>query len=647
MWSHNLIPFSSWPMSNSTYKFEKEAWVTGFIGSSPYTIFLLAAIFPTLVLFNSILLSFLIVILPNSYIVKNLTEIKKNGFSFIPRLLFEFFTLVIPSLLAMSCSINTLWKFGLPLMLLTITFTFALHCVSAHYYNIKLFAISARPNLSGLLTRYPTFITQFRSYMMLSTILAILAVDFAVFPREHTKSETFGLSLMDMGVGAVVFSSALVSRQTRLRVQVQSSTLTQKEAENARFNLLRTASSSVIPLIFLGSIRIFAHAFIGYQLHESEYGLHWNFFFTIALVTLVASLLESSFVINSSSFFGRFFNRNGLFLFTIGIEILRYFFLTLSLDTLIMSDVVDFNNLRPIHQKGLGPDNFCKDLSIIKTVQDYILCASRINNKSESGYTSFLHGLLVFILQNREGIIGLPGFLAIYMAGLFIGSWIFQYLSDNSNESLQHVFQSGLDRRLWGALMTGLTALFVSDFKSSRRLVNLSYTAWVIAFNLFILALLLNVNIRTLRPMPILSTAEQLPQPSLLLRKRGSSKSAASLRHGRSASPWRSPSPVMTRRRKSINIPASSPLAADIQPSISSPFSKDILFGGSILLESFNINFLFLFFFANILTGVVNFSLYTLYSSTIQAYSVLTLYIFTVCLVAVIATVFKVNVKVW
>jgi glucosaminylphosphatidylinositol acyltransferase len=39
-------------------------------------------------------------------------------------------------------------------------------------------------------------LTTYRAHMMLMTVLAILAVDFPVFPRELAKCETFGVSLV-------------------------------------------------------------------------------------------------------------------------------------------------------------------------------------------------------------------------------------------------------------------------------------------------------------------------------------------------------------------------------------------------------------------------------------------------------------------
>lgn len=668
--------FTQWPLSNSTYKAEKEAWVTGYTGSSVSTVFLLASIFPTLVLFNSVLLSFLLVTLPNYKIVQRLVEIQKNNFSFALRLLFEFCTIVLPSLFAMTTSIDKLWRFGLPCEVLAIAVTFALHCISSHFYNVKLFAISTPPNLAGLLIRQPTFISQYRSYMMLSTIIAILAVDFSIFPREHAKSETYGLSLMDMGVGAVIFASALVSRQTRLHVE--SKTMTQEEFSMASQRHLRSALSSVAPLIILGSVRIIAHKLIGYQLHESEYGLHWNFFFTVAAVTLLSSILQHLFggggggtqkvTKKGFQFFPPILSRNYL----LGVFFILTFF-PLPLLQSFLFRFVDVKGSTPVTHHGFGPDSYCSRLSSINNFPDYILCASRIDVSSSSSSSINQSALSVgrklfnLILQNREGIFGLQGFFSLYLIGLYFGSWIFEFITEDGGFTVRNYLSRGSDSDLWvisffafaswlylainsGSLEDKKNKRFIYFPPPSRRLVDVQYCGCVIAFNLFILALLFNINIRTLRPPPTPQADIQQQQLQLqpisnvnttAVRRRGASK----VRRGRSASPWRSPSPVMSRQRK----PLSTTSAARSEASRISllPFSEDILYGGSILLESFNSNFLFLFFFANLLTGIANVTLYTVYSSSLVAYSVLTLYLITICIVAVTASVFKVNFKVW
>ncbi|KAH9052806.1 GWT1-domain-containing protein [Lactarius vividus] len=126
-----------------------------------------------------------------------------------------------------------------------------------------------------------------RAHMMLVTILAILAVDFPVFPRALAKCETYGVSLMDMGVGAFVFSQGIVSAIPLV-----------KAPAHARAPLMSEIASVVVkcaPVLALGLVRVLLVKGTQYPEHVTEYGVHWNFFLTLALVPVLRVFLHPLF----------------------------------------------------------------------------------------------------------------------------------------------------------------------------------------------------------------------------------------------------------------------------------------------------------------------------------------------------------------
>ena len=107
---------------------------------------------------------------------------------------------------------------------------------------------------------------------MSATAIGILAVDFAVFPRRLAKTETYGTGLMDVGVGAFMFSNAIVSHEAK-------GGETESHIGAVRATLKSFRSS--LPLFVLGVLRCVSVKSTEYQEHVSEYGMHWNFFFTL------------------------------------------------------------------------------------------------------------------------------------------------------------------------------------------------------------------------------------------------------------------------------------------------------------------------------------------------------------------------------
>lgn len=116
------------------------------------------------------------------------------------------------------------------------------------------------------------FITNFRALTNIITVVCILAVDFTCFPRKLAKTETYGFSLMDTGVGLFMIANALVAPEARKIYLASTISPVRAFIQNIK---------ECIPLIILGTGRYVSVEILGYQRHVSEYGVHWNFFLTL------------------------------------------------------------------------------------------------------------------------------------------------------------------------------------------------------------------------------------------------------------------------------------------------------------------------------------------------------------------------------
>ncbi|XP_051258018.1 phosphatidylinositol-glycan biosynthesis class W protein [Dicentrarchus labrax] len=268
-------------------------------------------------------------------------------------LLLDFSLLVLP--LVLSC---TVLSGVLHQVIMGLTFVSA--CVFCYIYRTNSHPPARHPRdtVSTFLQSHVKFnqvpfVTVFRVFVNVKTAISILAVDFSVFPRRYAKTETYGTGVMDFGVGAYVFANALVCPEAR-----------RKNMSGSRVTYITKQLLSVWPLVVLGMARLVSVKMTGYHEHMTEYGVHWNFFFTLAIVRVVASMVLAVLPVSQSWVVALLIS--GLYQFTLEKSGLKAFL---------------------IH-----------------------------NNDREK---DFLHA-------NKEGIFSVVGYVAIYMAGVQVGLYLMQ-----------------------------------------------------------------------------------------------------------------------------------------------------------------------------------------------------------------------------
>ncbi|XP_034033414.1 phosphatidylinositol-glycan biosynthesis class W protein [Thalassophryne amazonica] len=279
----------------------------------------------------------------------------QQSLPWISHFLLDFSVLVVP--LILSCTVLS----GV-LHQVVISLTLIPACVLCFIYSTHNPSTWRRRNTvstfldSHIQINHVPFVTSFRVFVNVETAISILAVDFAVFPRRYAKTENYGTGVMDYGVGAFVLANALVCPEARM-----------KSTSGSKVKHVTRQLLSVWPLLLLGVGRVVSMKMTGYHEHVTEYGVHWNFFFTLAVVRVAASVLLAVFPVSYS----------WVFAFLIG------GFYQLALEASQLKAFIFSNSDR-------GKD--------------------------------FLHA-------NKEGLFSIIGYLAIYMAGVQIGLYVMRQRS--------------------------------------------------------------------------------------------------------------------------------------------------------------------------------------------------------------------------
>jgi phosphatidylinositol glycan class W len=248
--------------------------------------------------------------------------------------------------------------------------------------------------------------------MLVVTSICILAVDFRLFPRRFAKVETWGTSLMDMGVGSFVYSAGIVASRAVLNEQASGRTtpLGTRLAQSLRHSL---------PLLALGFVRLLSVKGLDYAEHVTEYGVHWNFFFTLGFLPPFVALFQSLLRLVPSY---------------AGLALLLAVVYQILLDTTPLTA--------------------------------FILAGPRTD----------------LVSQNREGIFSFFGYLAIFLAGQDLGMLVLPRASGRDRRALltRLALWSAAWAALY-ALHTSYA--YGLGMTVSRRLANLPYVLWVVASN--------------------------------------------------------------------------------------------------------------------------------------------------------------------
>lgn len=206
--------------------------------------------------FNCILFPILCVLF--SYLMPNVCAKRKY--------LFEFLTIIVPMIFGFTAFADYLYQTNLVLITVNILILMK-QCDKSNLLT----TLCERnvPKSQRLLS-----VSCLRGLTYLLTIFCILAVDFRIFPRYFAKTELFGFSLMDTGVGLFVLMSGLVHKDL------------------SHFNAMFINNANLIAiLLLLGGSRFLVVKHLNYQEHLTEYGVHWNFFYTLAVTKTATSLI--------------------------------------------------------------------------------------------------------------------------------------------------------------------------------------------------------------------------------------------------------------------------------------------------------------------------------------------------------------------
>ena len=300
--------------------------------------------------------------------------------------------------------------------------------------------------------RRPASLSMHRACVYVLTTIAVLAVDFPIFPRRFCKTERGGYGWMDLGAASFVIIAGWASAVGGDAASTSPAVV----ASSMRRKFVRKCT----PLLLLGMARLATNKGLEYQEHVSEYGVHWNFFFTLCCVE--GFMVAWGGVKRSRFLAGAAWTR-------------KY-----PLDcALAMSLIVPYQ------------------LFLSRGGQEFIENGDRTCGNS---YDSSLHStswsllLCNAFVANREGVLGVVGYLSLRLLSEAVARACMLPVGDVGSERDRIDASFGQHRRLFvvssGLWMAHLLLTVGLRMPNSRRSTNAPFVLWTLAHNISLLGLI-------------------------------------------------------------------------------------------------------------------------------------------------------------
>jgi glucosaminylphosphatidylinositol acyltransferase len=221
---------------------------------------------------------------------------------------------------------------------------------------------------------------------------------------------------MDVGVGLFIFSNGII-------VKPSATAFSKKKFQKLLVGCL--------PLFILGFSRLVLTKEINYQEHVTEYGVHWNFFITLAVTKIFGTVIE-----------GFMKTADQIKYTALGIMVVHETILQLGLSNYIMDDSVARDNL---------------------------------------------------IKANREGIFSAPGYVSLYLASIYVGTLLKS--DGHELSKVKEVVHRMGKMCVMALCCWKMIYVCNSMFGVSRRSANMGYNFWVLAIGCSMVALFMLTEI--------------------------------------------------------------------------------------------------------------------------------------------------------